>query len=154
MKNDNSGRVKVCVDFIARTLDQNRMQQESIKFQEDYSDIQQVITQMSMYLHEFNFYPAENKIYCCEVAFFLSLQGERWNLQKKHRLTLEELYTHLIRHCQGLCPKKTTYAVIVTDNWNDDIATFWQPNIEHIKANGVIVEVHLLTGQRTSIFEL
>ena len=64
------------------------------------------------------------------------------------------MFKNVISHCQGKCSNKTKYAVLVVDNWDDDIANFWFPNIEKIKDNGVLVEVRMMMGKNMNTFEL
>ena len=106
------------------------------------------------YINRFNFYPSERKGGCHNLAIFTSLLGDRWDLKKDERLSLEEMFKHLVRHCQGSCDKTTKEVVIITDNWDDDISNFWKHNIDTIKRYGVSVEVHLITGSRSHMFEL
>ena len=120
----------------------------------DKTSLRSILMEMAYNLYEFNFYPSGISGVCCEVAFFTSLTGRRWDLEKKERLSFEEMYKVLISHCQGNCLDRTKVAVIVTDNWDDDIAEFWQPNISRIKKSGVVVQVHLIIGNNRSYFEL
>lgn len=154
MWEQNEGRVNQCVKFLTRAIDKNSLETESDKFKNDFKSFSTVLGQLTMYLHEFNFYPSQFKGNCCEVAFFTSLIGNRWNINQDDKITFEKMYHFLINHCQGTCSTKTQYAVIVTDNWDDDIANFWQPNIELIKSKGVIVEVYLVIGSNTVTYQL
>jgi hypothetical protein len=154
MWEQNRSRVYQCINFLTRALDKNNLESENLKFQKDYNSLTEILMQMTMYLHEFNFYPSDIKGHCCEVAFFASLTGARWNLDKKERIVFEQMFKNLINHCQGKCSHKTKYAVIITDNWDDDIATFWQPNIDNLKAEGVIIEVHMMIGKNANSYEL
>lgn len=148
------GSVRICVDFLTRALDKNNLQNETDRFKKDYSDLRNIVTQMSMYLAEFNFYPSEYYSHCCQVAFFTSLTGSRWNLKNSERISFEEMFRYLIRHCQGTCSGTTTYAVLLVDNWDDDIAQFWRPNIEELKRKGIIVEVRMLMGNLPNTYRL
>jgi hypothetical protein len=154
MLEQNRARVSQCIRFLTRALDKNNLDNESDKFRVDFNGLTGVLGQMSMYLHEFNFYPSDILGHCCEVAFFTTLIGKRWNLEKKEKTTFEQMFNNLINHCQGKCSNKTKYAVIIADNWDDDIASFWQPNIDRLKANGVIVEVHMMIGRNDNSYEL
>jgi hypothetical protein len=64
------------------------------------------------------------------------------------------MFKYLIRHCQGSCSGTTTYAVLLVDNWDDDIAKFWEPNIQQLKYKGVIIEVRMMIGGKPSVYEL
>jgi hypothetical protein len=132
-------RIDQCVKFLNRALDRNNLNNESEKFVDDFQSLGSVIMQMSMYLAEFNFYPSEFHSHCCQVSFFTSLSGQRWNLKQDERLSFDQMYKHLIRHCQGSCSGKTTFAVLIVDNWDDDIAKFWEPNIIQLKQKGVTI---------------
>ena len=154
MWEQNRSRVRQCIKFLTRALDKNNLENENEKFLSDFNGLNGILWQLTMYLHEFNFYPSDITGHCCEVAFFTSLTGSRWNLEIKEKITFEQMYKHLINHCQGKCSNKTKYAVIIADNWDDDIASFWQPNIDKLKANGVIVEVHMIIGKNENSYEL
>ncbi len=147
-------RIKTCVDFLTRALDKNKLETENRKFQDDFNGLSSIVMQMSMYLAEFNFYPSGFHSHCCQVAFFTSLSGQRWNLKDDERISFDQMFKYLIRHCQGLCSGTTTYAVLLVDNWDDDIAKFWEPNIELLKRNGVTIEVRMMIGGRSNVYEL
>jgi hypothetical protein len=74
----------------------------------------------------------------------VSLNGKRWNLKNSDRVTFDSMFKNIVRHCQGLCPGIITYIVLIVDNWDDEIAKYWEPNIERLKQNGVTVDVRLL----------
>lgn len=154
MWEQNRSKVSQCIKFLTRAIDKNNLEYENDKFRSDYKGLAGILMQLTMYLHEFNFYPSDITGHCCEVAFFTSLTGGRWNLEKKEKISFEQMYKNLINHCQGKCSNKTKYAVIITDNWDDDIASFWQPNIDKLKADGVIVEVHMMIGKNDNTYEL
>jgi hypothetical protein len=150
MNNELRSRALECIDYLSKTLsgDLNEMNNNR-----DTKDLATILRDMTMYLPEFNFYPAEEKTKCCEVAFFTSLIGKRWNLDRKQRLSLDEMFKYLIKHCQGSCAGYTSYAAIITDNWDDDTVAFWQPNIDRLTQSGVTIEVHLLLPHgKTSFF--
>jgi hypothetical protein len=154
MWEQNQERVYQCINFLTRALDKKKLESENDKFIEDFGKLSDVIMQLTMYLHEFNFYPSDIMGSCCEVAFFTSLLGGRWNLEKKEKISFEQMFKNLINHCQGKCSNKTKYAIIIADNWDDDIANFWQPNIDTLKSNGVVVEVHMMIGKNVCTYEL
>jgi hypothetical protein len=120
----------------------------------DNISLRSILLEMAYNLHDFNFYPSDLPGSCCEVAFFSSLMGRRWDLEKKERLSFEEMYKLLISHCQGECSDVTKVAVIITDNWDDNVAEFWQPNISRLKKSGVVVQVYLIIGHNKSSYEL
>jgi hypothetical protein len=148
------GRVNTCVNFLTRALDKNNLENENLKFQDDFNDLSSIIMQMSMYLAEFNFYPSGFHTHCCQVSFFTSLSGQRWNLKDSERISFDQMFKYFIRHCQGSCSGTTTYAVLLVDNWDDDIAKFWEPNIQQLKYKGVIIEVRMMIGGKPSVYEL
>ena len=152
MWEQNRARVKQCVKLLTRSLEKENL--ESDKSRSDFKGLRMILMEMTMSLHEFNFYPSDIMGHCCEVAFFTSLLGNRWNLKKDEKVSFEQMYKNVISHCQGRCSDTTKYAVIVADNWDDDIANYWQPNIDNLKNNGVVVEVHMIIGKNTNIFEL
>lgn len=88
MWEQNRSRVSQCIKFLTRALDKNNLENENDKFRSDYKGLTGILMQLTMYLHEFNFYPSDITGHCCEVAFFTSLTGGRWNLEKKRRLHL------------------------------------------------------------------
>ncbi len=148
------GQVNICVDFLMRALDRNNLETENQKFQDDFQRLSSIVMQMSMYLAEFNFYPSEFYSHCCRVAFFTSLSGQRWNIKDSERISFDQMFKDFIRHCQGSCSGTTTYAVLIVDNWDDDIAKFWEPNIEQLKRKGVSIEVRMMIGSRPNVYEL
>lgn len=154
MWEQNQSRVEQCIKFLTRAIDKNQLAIEDTKFIEDFKSLDKVLFQMIMYLHEFNFYPSDIFGKCCEVAFFTSLIGSRWNLEDKEKLTLDQMFKNLVKHCQGSCCKKTKYAVIVTDNWDDDIYDFWKSNIDKLKADGFFIEIHMLIGRNRIVHKL
>lgn len=64
------------------------------------------------------------------------------------------MFKYFIRHCQGSCSGTTTYAVLLVDNWDDDIAKFWEPNIQQLKLKGITIEVRMMIGTRSNIYDL
>lgn len=93
-----------------------------------------------------NFYPSDATGHCCKTAFFVSLKGKRWNIRLKDKIHFAELYDYIIQHCQGSCAGQTYQVIIITDNWDDDIANKWKQNIEVIKSSGVQFHVFVITG--------
>lgn len=150
----NKEKIRQCIETLTFKLDKNNLERKNEKLNNEYLKLNRILSELTSYLHEFNFYPSDISGYCCEVAFFTSLLGDRWNLEKKEKVAFEQMFKNLINHCQGNCSGKTKHAVIVTDNWDDDIANFWQPNIDQLKRNGVIVEVHLMIGKKNNTYEL
>ena len=154
MWEQNQSRVNQCVKFLTNSLDKNLQEDLKQNSPKDSNNLTGILLQMSMYLHEFNFYPSDISGHCCEVAFFTSLLGDRWNLNRGDKISFDQMFKNVISHCQGKCSNKTNYAVLVVDNWDDDIANFWFPNIEKIKDNGVLVEVRMMMGKNMNTFEL
>ena len=148
------GRVNTCVNFLTQVLDKNNIENENLNNQDDFIGLNNRVLQMSMYLAEFNFYPSDFQIKCCQAAFFTSLSGQRWNIKDSERISFDQMFKYFIRHCQGSCSGTTTYAVLLVDNWDDDIAKFWEPNILQLKLKGVIVEVRMMIGSRSNIYYL
>ncbi len=142
-------KVDVCVDYLQNALfkglnEVGNNEVGYVEFQKDFSSLSQIIGQMSMYLAEFNFYPSGIHAHCCEVSFFMSLNGKHWNLKNSEKVSFDDMFKNIIRHCQGSCPEITTYIVLLVDDWNVETAKFWQPNIERLKQNGVTVDVRML----------
>jgi hypothetical protein len=148
------GRVNTCVDFLTQALDINNLEHQNQKFQDDFKGLFSIVMQMSMYLANFNFYPSDFKGPCRQVAFFTSLNGQRWNLTDSERISFDQMFKYMIRHCQGSCVGTTSYAVLLVDNWDDDIAKFWEPNIQQLKNKGVTIEVRMMIGSRSNIYDL
>lgn len=98
-------------------------------------------------LDGFNFYPSSQKDRCHEIAFFTSLIGKRWQLKANNKITFDLMFKYIIQHCQGNCSKLTKTVVIIVDNWDDDIANFWQANLDQIKSNGIEIELRYFTGK-------
>ena len=147
-------RINTSVKFLTRALDKSNLEFENEKFKDDFNGLGRIVVQMSMYLAEFNFYPSEYFNHCCQVAFFTSLSGQRWNLNESERISFDQMFKLLIRNCQGSCAGRTTYAVLIVDNWDDDIATFWEPNLVRLKQKGVIVQVRMMMGSQSNVYEL
>ena len=63
------------------------------------------------------------------------------------------MFNYLIKHCQGSCEGSTTYAVLLVDNWDDDIAKFWEPNIQQMKKKGVTIEVRMMIGSKSNVYQ-
>ena len=153
-REDLANRVRICVEFITRALDKNRLVKENDKFREDFNELNRITIQMTMYLAEFNFYPGGLHTHCCQVAFFTSLTGQRWNLKDSERFSFDAMFKELIRHCQGSCAGTTDYVVILCDNRDDDIVNFWTHNIQRLKDKGVTIEVRMMVGSGTSSYLL
>ena len=151
MNNELRSRALVCVDFLSKALLgelDDRSNNGEVK------GLSSIIGEMAMYLPEFNFYPSDRLGKCREVAFFTSLIGKRWHLDRRNKIPFDEMFKNVIQHCQGSCSGVTQYAAIIIDNWDDDTASFWQSNIESLKRNGIVVEVHLLLHRGRSSFYL
>lgn len=93
-----------------------------------------------------NFYPSDHLGPCCNIAFFISLRGKRWKIKNKDRVDFSELFDNIIQHCQGSCQGHTNQAIIITDNWDDDVANKWKHNIQALKSHGVEFHVFVITG--------
>lgn len=154
MWEQNKKRVSQCIKFLTRELDKSNSENNLSRSDCDTYNLTGILLHITMYLSEFNFYPSDLEGRCCEVAFFTSLLGDRWNLERKEKISFEQMFKFLINHCQGKCAKKTKYVVIIADNWDDNIANFWQPNIDRLKDNGVILEVHMMIGKSEMTYEL
>lgn len=139
-------RVPIVLSFLTKALDKNRVNNNK--------PLSTLVMEATMYLSEFNFYPSGNNGTCCNVVFFTSLIGNRWNLEVNEKLTFDQMFSYLIKHCQGGCANITKYAVVLIDNWNDDTVEYWKDNVEQIKKHGIVIEVHLVTGQSTNRFFL
>lgn len=148
------GRVNTCANFLIRALDKDNLENENLKFQDDFKSLNSILMQMSMYLAEFNFYPSGFHAHCCQVVFFTSLNGQRWNLNGSERISFDQMFKYFIRHCHGSCSGTTTYAVLLVDNWDDDIAKFWEPNIQQLKLKGITIEVRMMIGNKSNVYYL
>lgn len=151
--NQETENIWAFIQEIIDQLDKNNLEQEDLG---DFrSRLEKILNSNYKIKTPFNFYPSSKKGPCREMAMFLSLHGSRWDLKKEERLSLEEMFKLLIRHCQGSCANKTKYVVIITDNWDDDVVAFWDDNIQMIKSNqNVTVEVKLIMGNRQERFIL
>lgn len=143
-KEELKTKVDVCVDYLASVLSKGKNESGNLAVLQDFSSLSQIIAQMSTNLSEFNFYPSDIAGHCCQVSFFLSLNGKHWNLKNSEKVSFDDMFKNIIRHCQGSCPEITTYIVLLVDDWNVEVAKFWQPNIERLKQNGVTVDVRML----------
>jgi hypothetical protein len=154
MWEQNKKRVSQCIKFLTRELDKTNSEKGILNSRSDRYNLTGILLELTMYLSEFNFYPSELTGKCCEVAFFTSLLGDRWNLEKKEKISFEQMFKLLINHCQGVCTNKTKYVIIIADNWDDNIANFWQPNVDRLKDNGVVIEVHMMIGKSEMTYEM
>jgi hypothetical protein len=104
---------------------------------------------------KFNLYPSSNKHASChELALFISLNGKRWKIKPNNKLSFHAMFECVIKHCQGLCPKNIKTVAIIVDNWDDDVVSFWQANVNLIKSNGVEFELRQITGNRVQRSQL
>lgn len=145
--------------FINRLIVQLDKNNEEFEIKDRKSEfnsrLERILSINNFFDFPFNFYPSKHKSDCHELAIFMSLQGDRWDLKKEERLTLEEVFKFLIRHCQGSCADTTKEVVIITDNWSDDVIYFWRHNIKNIKSTGKIsIEVCLIFGSKKEYFML
>ena len=150
MQNELLSRIKACINLLVKKLDSTSIEPILENNIDNSYNLTRLTLEMSMYLSEFNFYPSESSVKCCEVAFFTSLAGKRWKLSKKDRLSFGEMFKLIIQHCQGNCTGCTKHVIIITDNWDDDIADFWQPNLKRLKLNGINIEINLLVGKNVN----
>ena len=104
--------------------------------------------------HQFNFYPSVHKGSCQKIAMFTSLNGKRWKIKANCKISFEQMFKYVIKHCQGLCPNYTKTVVLIVDNWDDDVVTFWQSNINTLKASGVNFELRHITGSKVQASQL
>lgn len=104
--------------------------------------------------HSFNFYPSSHYGSCQALAMFTSLNGKRWRIKSNCKLNFEQMFKFVIKHCQGLCPDHTKTVALIVDNWDDDVVTFWQSNIDVIKATGVNFELRHITGSKVQASQL
>jgi len=146
MKPELKSRVQECVRFLTKNLDINNRRDLIDNPEDERKGFLENILGMTMYLYEFNFYPSKYPSNCCEVAFFTSLNGNRWNIHDNERISLENMFKTMIKHCQGSCFGITKYAVIITDNWDDNAVDFWRHNFEKMKTDGIEIEVYFLIG--------
>ncbi len=98
---------------------------------------------------EVNFYPSTTKGKCYRTAFFLSLTSKQYIKKRGDNLSLPVMMTNIVKHMQGYCPGKTDYAILITDNWNEDVINAWRANIAQIKKDAM-VEIYLVSGGKNS----
>jgi len=87
MWEQNKKRVSQCIKFLTRELDKTNSEKGILNSRSDRYNLTGILLELTMYLSEFNFYPSELTGKCCEVAFFTSLLGDRWNLEKKEKIS-------------------------------------------------------------------
>ena len=88
---DTEKRIETCLDYFNKAIDGTISSKISLTGSEPDS-LDSIVSQMSMYLAQFNFYPSENKSGCFDVAFFTSLTGKRWNLKEQERIDFEMMF--------------------------------------------------------------
>jgi hypothetical protein len=147
--------INQCVTLLKKDLDRGNLNIEELNQLEfERSRLKSCLFKMSMFLAKFNFYPGAESVNCCSVAFFCSLTGNRWTLDETEVLTFEQMFKNLIKHCQGACPDITKFAVIIADNWDDDVVSFWKPNIERLKSKGISILVYMMIGPSNAVVSL
>lgn len=146
-------KVSACIDMIVNSLSNAADDNREFKLDRPMG-LNEVFDEMRRILGgDFNFYPSDINGHCHEIAFFTSLTGSRWNLKPSQKLSFKKMFEYLIRHCQGSCAKKTKYAIIVTDTWDDDIADFWKDNIANMNRAGISLQVNIqLLNNRTTSY--
>ena len=57
----------------------------------------------------------------------------------------------LNQHCQGSCAGQTNEVTIITDSWNDDVASKWNTNIQTLsQRDGVRFEINIICGDEVA----
>lgn len=132
------------IDFIVSNLlndldrEVSSKKSNSIGFEEILKDL--------FYGDSFNFYPADNHVACCKLAFFVSLTSKKWPLKPSSKISFGSIMQQFIRHMQGNCKGITKTAVIITDNLELDKLNFWEMNIEQIRNSGVDIQLKVITS--------
>ena len=134
------------IDKIANAISERSGEDENISVREMTEEIADMVNRS---FGETNFYPGTEKGKCHRIAFFLSLTSKQYIKKRGENLSLSIMTTNIIKHMQGYCPGKTEYAILITDNWNEDVFNAWRANIDQIKKHAR-VEVHLLSGGKSS----
>ena len=83
-------KVDVCVDYLESALSKGTNEFDNLAVLKDFSSLSQIIVQMSTHLSEFNFYPSDIPGHCCQVSFFLSLNGKHWNLKNSEKVSFDQ----------------------------------------------------------------
>ncbi len=102
--------------------------------------------------HEVNCYPGNPGSICHEDAYFYSLNGEYAGTRGSN-LSLYVVLAKIVQHMIGSCEGKTKYAVLITDNWNDDTYSPWKSTFEKIRKMAHI-EVYLMTSGKCTKIEI
>ncbi|MCK5678247.1 MAG: hypothetical protein KAH72_07200 [Flavobacteriaceae bacterium] len=94
--------------------------------------------------HEVNCYPGIPGVSCHEGAYFYSLKG-KYSGTRGLNLSLYVVLSKIVQHMIGACEGETKYAVLITDNWNDNTYSSWKSTFEKIRKN-YHIEVYLMTS--------
>ena len=95
----------------------------------------------------FNFSPSQEKVSCCDLAYFMSISDKSVSLKANQKIKFDVMMQNFIRHCQGSCMKTVKHVIIITDKYDNEVINFWKSNIENIKNKGVKIELNIVVGQ-------
>jgi len=93
---------------------------------------------------QLNCYPGTPGEKCYKKAFFYSLDKKKYSKTRGMNLSLGYILTKVVQHMIGHCEGETRYAVIITDNWNDDTFEPWRSTFKKIIKLGGYIEVYVL----------
>jgi len=102
---------------------------------------------------EVNCYPGVPGRKCHKGAYFYSLDKGKYKGTRGLNLSLYVVLSKIVQHMIGTCESETKYAVLITDNWNDNTYSPWQSTFEKIMKNAYI-EVYLMTSGKCTKIEI
>jgi hypothetical protein len=91
-----------------------------------------------------NCYPGISGNKCYKEAYFYSLDKNKYAKTRGKNLSLGYILTKVVQHMIGHCEGETRFAVIITDNWNDDTFEPWRSTFKKILQNGGYIEIYVL----------
>ncbi len=101
---------------------------------------------------EVNCYPGIPGAKCHKGAYFYSLEG-KYRGTRGLNLSLYAVLSKIVQHMIGACESETKYAVLITDNWNDNTYSPWKSTFEKIRKKAHI-EVYLMTSGKCTNIEI
>ena len=93
---------------------------------------------------QINCYPCIPGGQCYKQAYFYSLNTKKYSKTRGKNLSLGYVLTKVVQHMIGHCEGETKFAVMITDNWNDDTFEPWRSTFKKIIQRGGYIEIYVL----------
>lgn len=90
-----------------------------------------------------NFFPSENKDYCCEVAMFVSFHKPIFDLKFKRDqlVSLDDVLKKLVQQVIGTCYPTNKKIILITDKIDTEVFEPWLGNLKAMKRMGIEIEI-------------